>query len=202
MTKRRKQVKKRRTQSRRKTAKKQQNYPGWVWMLFGLSIGLSVAFAIYVKDKEPTRPEPAALPSPVDNNGEVAMPAEATPDPEPIEEKESRFTFYDLLPNAEFVVPEKAPTATEESAKQPEAVVEPGTYVLQAGSFSTNEDADRRRAELALQGIESNIQRVTVNDREYHRVVIGPTDDLDELNLLRSRLRAAKIDVLRIRLSD
>ena len=83
-----------------------------------------------------------------------------------------------------------------------EAVVEPGVYVLQAGSFSTNTDADRRRAELALQGIESHIQRVTVNDREYHRVYVGPTDDLDELNLLRSRLRAAKIDVLRIRLSD
>ena len=28
------------------------------------------------------------------------------------------------------------------------------------------------------------------------------TDDLDELNMLRSRLRAARIDVLRIRLSD
>ncbi len=201
MAKRRKKGKKRHTQSRRKTAKK-QNYPGWLWMLFGLSIGLSVAFAIYVNDKEPVRPQPAAVPSTVDNNGEVTMPAEATPDPEPVAEKESRFTFYDLLPNAEFVVPEKAPTASEEPARQPEAVVEPGTYVLQAGSFSTNDDADRRRAELALQGIESSIQRVTVNDREYHRVVIGPTDDLDELNLLRSRLRVAKIDVLRIRLSD
>ena len=138
----------------------------------------------------------------MDNNGEVELPPSATPEPEPIEEKEERFTFYDLLPNAEFVVPEKAPTTTAETTQQPEAVVEPGTYVLQAGSFSTNADADRRRAELALQGIESNIQRVTVNDREYHRVVIGPTVDLDELNLLRSRLRAAKIDVLRIRLSD
>jgi cell division protein FtsN len=53
-----------------------------------------------------------------------------------------------------------------------------------------------------LQGIESHIQRVSVNDREYHRVYVGPTDDLEELNLLRSRLRAAKIDVLRIRLGD
>ena len=130
------------------------------------------------------------------------MPANASvePEPKPAEEKEKRFTFYDLLPAAEFVVPEKAPTTSE--YVQPEAVVEPGVYVLQAGSFSTNADADRRRAELALQGIESSIQRVTVNDNEYHRVVIGPTDDLDELNLLRSRLRAAKIDVLRIRLSD
>jgi cell division protein FtsN len=84
----------------------------------------------------------------------------------------------------------------------PKAIVEPGVYVLQAGSFSTHNDADRRRAELALHGIESHIQRVKVNDRNYHRVYIGPTDDLDELNMLRSRLRAAKIDVFRIRLSD
>ena len=199
MAKRRKRTSKRR--SKRRTTKKQQSYPGWVWMLFGLAIGLSVAFAIYVKDNEEPRPE--AVPSAVDDNGETSAPATVTPDPEPAEEeKESRFTFYDLLPNAEFVVPEKAPTTTAETTQQPEAVVEPGTYVLQAGSFSTNADADRRRAELALQGISSNIQRVTVNDREYHRVVIGPTDDLDELNMLRSRLRAAKIDVLRIRLSD
>lgn len=191
---------KKRRAKRRAPARKKQSYPGWVWMLFGLSIGLSVAFAIYVKDSEPVRLQPAIAPSTVDDNGESEIPAGATPDPEPVEEKERRFTFYDLLPEAEFVVPEKAPTSTED--KQPEAVVEPGVYMLQAGSFSTNADADRRRAELALQGIESDIQRVTVNDRVYHRVVIGPTDDLDELNLLRSRLRAAKIDVLRIRLSD
>jgi cell division protein FtsN len=191
--------KKRSPQRRRSKSKKQQSFPGWLWMLFGLAIGLSVAFAIYVKDNEPVRPQ---LASAVDNNGEVAMPANASVEsaPEPAEEKEKRFTFYDLLPAAEFVVPEKAPTTA--GYVQPEAVVEPGVYVLQAGSFSTNTDADRRRAELALQGIESSIQRVTVNDNKYHRVVIGPTDDLDELNLLRSRLRAAKIDVLRIRLSD
>ena len=194
---------KKRRAKRRRTTKKQQSYPGWLWMLFGLAIGLSVAFAIYVKDNEAPQPRPEAVPSAVDDNGETATSTSTAPDPEPAEEeKESRFTFYDLLPNAEFVVPEKAPTTTAETTQQPEAVVEPGTYVLQAGSFSTNADADRRRAELALQGISSNIQRVTVNDREYHRVVIGPTDDLDELNLLRSRLRAAKIDVLRIRLSD
>lgn len=192
--------KKRRSTRRRSTAKKQQSYPGWLWMLFGLAIGLSVAFAIYVKDDEPVRPQAASVPSFIDNNAESAIPASATPEPEVVT-KERRFTFYDLLPAAEFVVPEKAPRAAGDNV-QPEAIVEPGVYVLQAGSFSTNTDADRRRAVLALQGIESHIQRVTVNDRDYHRVYVGPTDDLDELNLLRSRLRAAKIDVLRIRLSD
>ena len=99
-----------------------------------------------------------------------------------------------------MVTPDEEPQSSVDST--PRAVVEPGVYVLQAGSFSSHEDADRRRAELALHGIESHIQRVKVNDRNYHRVYIGPTEDLDELNMLRSRLRAAQIDVLRIRLSD
>lgn len=184
---------------RRKKTSKQQDYPGWVWMLFGLAIGLSVAFAIFVRDRQPAEvgaqaPEPASLESAIDDNGE-ATPAESEESPQ-----ESRFTFYNVLPNFEVVIPEQEPDVTADV--EPQAVVEPGVYVLQAGSFSRFEDADRRRAELALQGIESNIQRVTIDDRTYHRVRIGPIDDLEELNMLRSRLRVAKIDVLRIRLGE
>lgn len=195
---------KKRRPSQARSSRQQQNYPGWAWMLFGLSIGLAVAFAVYVKDRDedarPPRPQVESRPSAVDDNGETGMPANASPPPPP-EKKEQRFTFYDILPAAEVVVPENAPASPAESAP-PQAVIEPGVYVLQAGSFSTNADADRRRAQLALQGIESHIQRVQVNERDYHRVYIGPTEDLDELNMLRSRLRDAKIDVLRIRLSD
>lgn len=184
---------------RRKKTSKQQEYPGWAWMLFGLAIGLSVAFAIFVRDRQPTElaaraPEPASLESAIDDNDEAAQ-AESEESPQ-----ESRFTFYNVLPNFEVVIPEQEPDVTADV--EPRAVVEPGVYVLQAGSFSRFEDADRRRAELALQGIESNIQRVMIDDRTYHRVRIGPIDDLEELNMLRSRLRVAKIDVLRIRLGE
>ena len=41
-----------------------------------------------------------------------------------------------------------------EADTEPRAVVKPGLYVLQAGSFTRFEDADRRRAELALQGMD------------------------------------------------
>jgi len=186
---------------RRKTTRKQQEYPGWVWMLFGLAIGLSVAFAIYVRGGQPPAtaartPEPASLESAIDDNDESAG-QQATEAPQ---EKEDRFTFYNVLPNFEVVIPDQEPNVTADI--EPRAVIEPGVYVLQAGSFSRFEDADRRRAELALQGIESNIQRVTIDDRTYHRVRIGPTDDLEELKMLRSRLRVAKIDVLRIRLGE
>ena len=189
---------KRRRSTRRK---KQQEYPGWLWMLFGLSLGLSVAFAIYVKDHEPAAtasqqaPQPASMQSALDDNDETAAAEQPAPEPE-----ESRFTFYDMLPNFEVIIPEQEPDVSVDA--QPQAVVEPGLYVLQAGSFSAYTDADRRRAELALHGIESSIQRVTIDDKSYHRVRIGPTDDLDELNMLRSRLRVANIDVLRIRLGD
>lgn len=191
---------KRRSTRSRSQSRQRHDYPGWMWMLFGLAIGLSVAFAIYVKDRGPAArvatPQAANTETALDRNGEEASAQGSARVPA----KEPRFTFYTLLPDMEVVIPGKEPAM--EADKQPQAVVEPGVYVLQAGSFSTHVDADRRRAELALQGIESHIQRVKVNDRNYHRVYIGPTEDLDELNLLRSRLRAAKIDVLRIRLSD
>lgn len=186
---------------RRVSRAEKSEYPPFVWMLFGLAIGLSVAFAVYVKSNEPLAvatnvpPQPASLQSDLDNNEEALTTDSAEEKP-----ADRRFTFYDILPNFEMVTPDARPPVDADVA--PEAIEEPGVYVLQAGSFSTNKDADRRRAELALHGIESHIQRVKVNDRDYHRVYIGPTDDLDELNLLRSRLRAAKIDVFRIRLGD
>jgi cell division protein FtsN len=193
---------------RRRSSRQKAGISPVVSMLFGLAVGLSVAFAVYMKDRRPEqgeqRPEPASMQSALDDNGEAEAPSGTNEVDAEAPSKEAkqvrRFTFYDILPNFEMVTPDEEPRASVDSALQ--AVVEPGVYVLQAGSFSTHEDADRRRAELALHGIESHIQRVKVNDRNYHRVYIGPTEDLDELNLLRSRLRVAQIDVLRIRLSD
>ena len=182
----------------RRRKKKSSGVSPLLSMLFGLAVGLSVAVAVYMKDRRPEpeviEPAPASLQGALDDNGEIPAP------PASEEKEEPRFTFYDILPNVEVVTPER--TETRESNTPPQSVIEPGTYVLQAGSFSTHQDADKRRAELGMHGIESHIQRVKVNDRNYHRVYIGPTNDLDELNMLRSRLRAAQIDVLRIRLSD
>ncbi len=179
------------------------DFPGWVWMIFGLAIGLSVALVIWLQQGAPAAPEAAPVvrqappPSPVlDDNGETPEEPAAAAESAP----ESRFDFYRMLPSFEVVIPEQEPDVTTDN--EPQAVVESGTYILQAGSFSSHNDADRRRAQLALQGIESTIQRVAIEDKTYHRVRIGPIDDLDELNLLRSRLREANIDVLRIKLSE
>jgi cell division protein FtsN len=199
-----------RKSSRRNSRASESSYPGWLYGVFGLAIGLSVAAAIWFSDRRsapetiPVARVPASLERSLDDNGETPKPAaQQQADVEKPVEK-SRFDFYEMLPNFEVVVPEEEQAVAVEAAvvTQPKEVIKPGIYVLQAGSFTTHADADRRRAELALQGIESNIQKVTIDDKTYHRVRIGPTDDLDELNVLRSRLRAAKIDALRIRLGD
>jgi len=82
------------------------------------------------------------------------------------------------------------------------AVGRAGSYVLQVGSYRKFEEADRVRAQLALQGIESKVQRVSVDNDTWHRVRVGPITDLPELNRVRSRLKEAEMDVLVIRVGD
>lgn len=192
---------------RRSSRNERQDYPGWLYGAFGLAIGLSVAAAVWFSDRRSAAPapvaeirEPASMEAALDRNSDAAGVAQNASSGDQEEPKKSRFDFYEMLPAFEVVVTEEAASTPRDV--EPKAVVQPGVYVLQAGSFTTYADADRRRAELALQGIESGIQKVTIDDKTYHRVRIGPTDDLDELNLLRSRLRAAKIDALRIRLGS
>ncbi len=186
---------------KRRSSTRNDEYPGWVWMIFGLSIGLAVAFAVFVNSRGPAPPVVSATTAaPASLNTAVAPARVDAEEVEAEEETESRFEFYDLLPNFEVVIVEQEPDV--EIDRAPQAIVAPGEYVLQAGSFSRFEDADRRRAQLALRGVESTIQRVSIDDQTYHRVRIGPTRDLDKLNSLRERLREADIDVLRIRLGE
>jgi len=112
-----------------------------------------------------------------------------------------KYDFYEMLPNFEVVVPEK-----EKDVKRdlPAAarVERPGVYVLQAGSYRNEADADRVRAQLAMQGIDAKVQRVAVDADVWHRVRIGPITKLDDLNKLRKQLQAADVDALVIRVGD
>lgn len=111
----------------------------------------------------------------------------------PPAEASERFEFYDVLPDAEMEVTEQ-PRAT--GANGPPPVSVPGTYVVQAGAFPQFAEADKVKARLALLGIVSEIQTADANGATFHRVRIGPIDNLDELNRLRSRLRQDGIEYL------
>nr|PZN76017.1 MAG: hypothetical protein DIU56_15130 [Pseudomonadota bacterium] len=120
--------------------------------------------------------------------------------PEPDADPAAQYDFYEMLPKFEVVVPEKE---REVRRDVPASRIErPGVYVLQAGSYRNLRDAERVRAQLALQGIDAKVQRVAVDNDVWHRVRIGPIGDLGELNRLRNQLQAAEVDVLVIRVGD
>jgi cell division protein FtsN len=127
--------------------------------------------------------------------------ASAAPKPQPratavapdADEASRNYDFYDRLENIEVPVPDRASAVANERAA-PANVERPGVYVLQAGSYSRQEDADRVQAQLRKLGIEANVQRVPVDDGVRHRVRIGPVTDLTEVNRLHARLRAAEFD--------
>jgi cell division protein FtsN len=75
-------------------------------------------------------------------------------------------------------------------------------YVLQAGSYRNEADADRVRQQLSMQGIDAKVQRVAVDTDVWHRVRIGPITNLDQLNKVRKQLQAADVDALVIRVGD
>jgi cell division protein FtsN len=62
------------------------------------------------------------------------------------------------------------PAATQTAAANP-APSAGGSYLLQLGSFRTSADAQRLKAQLALKGIQTSIQTVTIDSGQiYHRV--------------------------------
>jgi cell division protein FtsN len=112
-----------------------------------------------------------------------------------------KYDFYEMLPNFEVVVPEKDKEVKRDLPAAAK-VERPGVYVLQAGSYRNQADADRVQKQLALQGVQAKVQRVAVDTDVWHRVRIGPISNLAELNKVRKQLQAAEVDALVIRVGD
>lgn len=126
---------------------------------------------------------------------------EKPPEKQPVSPE---FQFYTLLPKEGNQPPRPAApdegAADEPPAGQPE-VKSDARYVLQAGSFSKARDAEARKAELALLGVESRINAVDVSGRRYHRVMLGPLPG-KEITALRRQLDQAGIETTAPRRSD
>jgi cell division protein FtsN len=179
--------------------RKATGFSGWMGVLCGLALGLAVAGIVYIKDHRPDAPlvRTAKADKKRFHGNE---PPDAEAGDSSAEEPAKSYDFYDRLPKFEVVVPEKDKDIRPDIKSVPET--RRGTYVLQAGSYKNFADADRIRAQLALQGVESKVQKVSVDNDTWHRIRIGPISKLDELNRLRQILRKADVDVLVIRVGD
>jgi cell division protein FtsN len=171
-------------------------FSGWLGLGLGLALGLAVAAVIYLKDHRLDVPETHA--------GKVIKKRphgnEAPEAGEPAADDSKTYAFYEMLPKFEVVVPEKDKDVRPDIKSVPET--RSGTYVLQVGSYKNFPDADRVRAKLALMGIESKVQKVSVENDTWYRIRIGPFSKLDDLNRMRQNLHKADVDALEIRVGD
>ncbi|HEY5807636.1 MAG TPA: SPOR domain-containing protein [Povalibacter sp.] len=168
---------------------------GIAGFVLGLAVGLAVATGVYLYDRRPAaRMAHQAAPMTGEEERNTPKPAPAS------QEAETQFDFYEMLPKFEVVIPEK--DGTSGASPGGPTVQKPGAYILQAGSFRRLQDADRVRALIALQGVESKIQKVTVDNDTWHRVRIGPITNLQKLDETRSKLRQAQIEALVIRVGE
>lgn len=101
-------------------------------------------------------------------------------------------------PIVDAAPPQQAqPKATmERPAPPPAPAPSPtGSYYLQVGSFRSGEQAERFKAELGMMGMQTSIQKVTINNTDtYHRVRVGPFGTLNELDKTRQQLKKQGID--------
>lgn len=128
-------------------------------------------------------------------------------------EPQTSFDFFTVLPEIEVVVPDYAgedsvpPGTADNTPGRPAANADAapenkGSFMLQAGSYQHTADAERLRAELALLGLVSFIQKVTIQGRgDFYRVRLGPYTDHREMVTVDQRLGDHGIKALRLKVS-
>lgn len=154
--------------------------PSWVWALAGLSLGLCVAAAVYI-----SRPAPSHMVASLPEKPARKKPVELPP------EQPSRFSFYEVLPSYEVVIPSEA--KPKKNGDKP-VIAEPGEYLIQVGSFRLRSEAEAQKAKLALLGVESRVEQVTIDNKDtWFRVRIGPEKDEARVRELMARLEEKSI---------
>lgn len=164
----------------------------------GLSIGLFVAFIVYIREHQPYNLGARAPKLVVYNKNDKPAAGQQEKQVRKNDVPEPKFDFYQILPNMEVNVSEWEAGGS----KSNEAITDKsGVYILQVGSFEQYEAADEVKAKLALLGINADIQRVVINGRDVrHRVRVGPYKDPAKLQEARDLLLANKLDFMLLKL--
>jgi len=150
--------------------------PGWVWVTTP-SIALAFVGFIAYLSTVPAGDELDAVRGDARKVLEESA-ARAREDAAKVEEAvKPSYDFYRLLEKQTVEVPD-----VEEYRSTPKDAAAKYEYRLQAGSFRSDVDADRMRAELILEGLPAYLESSSVNDSTWHRVFVGPYTDRSKLN--------------------
>lgn len=178
--------------------------PGFVWLVLGLIAGVFLVLMFNEKQDAPISTQQIA--TTVKQKIEDIKPD--------IKIKESpedsgdglQFDFYKILPELEVTIPDseirKLAPRERKPAPEEEALDSGKQYLLQVGSFKNFADADRRKASLALLGIQSSIQNVTIANDQWYRVRVGPISNSSEFRQMQEQLRQNGIQAMPFEVKD
>ncbi|BBL75487.1 SPOR domain-containing protein [Methylomagnum ishizawai] len=162
---------------------------------FGAGGGEPTAAAETTDMPMPTQPKPGDGKKPPPSQGQATKPGKPPePAPAPPAPVEPRFSFYKVLPEKEVIIPEneiKTLKREEESLGKP---AQSGIYMVQAGSFTHQQDAEKLKAQLGLLKIKAKLEMIKLENTAWFRVKIGPYASLADADKVRQYLRANKID--------
>jgi len=148
------------------------------WYGAGVATGLFIALMLYLV----TLPAENAADS---NPAVVANPVANAPEPE--------YEFFEVLPNQEITV-----DVDPADLPKPRSATTEKQFLLQAGSFRQAADADRRRGELLLLGLNPQIENTQGDTGRWFRVVLGPFESRSAMAKARSLTAQQDIDTLLI----
>jgi DedD protein len=89
------------------------------------------------------------------------------------------------------VKPADAKPATPRAESRPAPRLEPGSFVVQLGSFGVRENADRLARDMNAKGFTTFITPTVTNGRQLYQVRVGPTRDRASAEALAARLKRA-----------
>lgn len=191
----------------------QQLIPGWLWMIFGMLLGLFIMVVLYLW--QPWRPANRPIDATQPTSAETSH-----------NETNKDYQFYDLLPKQQVTpVPDEAVPANPSTAADNIIVAPPSSvpaepaiqdatsaassdpveitaaatpqYILQVNSYQNPDDADARRAEILLVGLPADVRQSTLADgSSWFRVVSGPYANRAEALNAQNMLQNSGIDSL------
>ena len=183
----------------------------FIGMALGLALAVGVAFYL-LRSGNPYQPSATSQARDAKEGSRIAK-SDAPAGDKP------RFDFYKILPGGEEPKLQSKPPpdrVTAERAVQPPAKHDAATlakaderlsadkaqprtgdrFWLQAGSFAGEGEAENLKARLALAGWEASVQTADVAEKgTRYRVRLGPYDNTDELNRVKSDLAKRGFDV-------
>ena len=127
------------------------------------------------------------------------------------------YEFYTVLPEFEEVLPKDMPAeVTSVAVSKPEnkrkvkakpvadkKTLKPGgSYVLQVASYGQRADAEKLKAKLALGGLRSHVQEVSIESKKYYRVRVGPYSDYGSMTSDDYKLSRMGFKALRLVISE